>query len=110
MKRYLTILLPVLLLLATFAGAETIPLKELLREAQSATRKNYPDSDTVLLYNHEKIRYEKTGLSESTDEFYQKVLTEKGRKDLRSMTLHYNSTYGDLQVEKLQIIRNGKLQ
>ena len=89
MKRYWNILLPLLMLAATLWGAENISLKELDQEGKSATRKIYPNSDTVLLYNHEKIRYEKTGLSESTDEFYQKVLTEKGRKDLRQMEAAY---------------------
>ena len=81
---------------------------EVTRAGLTATVKKYPDSDTVLLYNKEKIRYDEKGLSNSTDEYYQKVLTEKGRKQLRSFTFHFNSTYETLTIEKSEIIRGGK--
>ena len=105
--RYLVLMLG---LLTGFGltGNDTL-FKEVTQAGAAATEKKYPDSDTVLLYNKEKIRYDEKGLSNSTDEYYQKVLTEKGKKLLRSFTFHFNSTYETLTIEKAEIIRNGKI-
>ena len=104
--RYLVLMLG---LLTGFGltGNDTL-FKEVTQAGAAATEKKYPDSDTVLLYNKEKIRYDEKGLSNSTDEYYQKALTEKGRRQLRSFTFHFNSTYETLIIEKAEIIRAGK--
>ena len=96
-----------LLLVFALTGKETI-LKEMTGQDLKTIIQKYPDSDTILLYNKEKIRYDEKGLSDSTDEYYQKVLTEKGQKKLRSFTFHFNSTYETLTIEKVQIIRPDK--
>ena len=102
------LLLTIMLWAFALAGNETL-FKEIKQTDLTVTREKYPDSDTVLLYNKEKIRYDEKGLSNSTDEYYQKVLTEKGKKLLRSFTFHFNSTYETLTIEKAEIIRNEKI-
>ena len=98
----------IVLLLAFALTGNAALIKEIERAGLTATREKYPDTYTVLLYNQEKIRYDEKGLSDSTDEYYQKVLTEKGKKLLRSFTFHFNSTYETLTIEKAEIIRAGK--
>ena len=89
--------------------ADPVSVRQLAEIAEKVTAEKYPDSNTVLLFNEENIRYEADGLSVATDEYYQKILTESGRKQLRSCSFQFNSTYGSLQIEKAQIIRKGKI-
>ena len=51
--------------------------------AEKAVSRNYPDADSVLLYDLEQMTYQTDGTAVSTDEFYQKVLNEAGRRELR---------------------------
>ena len=92
---------------AALSNADT--LKFVTDAIQSSTVKKYPNADTVLLYNVENIRYDEKGLSVSTDEYYQKALTEKGRRELRSFTFHFNTTYETIKIEKVLILRRGKI-
>ena len=111
MKKTLKFLLGVLcccILISSVQAAETVSAAKILEAEKRADKKVFPDSHTVLLYNLENIRYEENGLSVSTDEYYQKVLTEKGRKELRSFTFHFNSTYENIEIEKTVIFRKGK--
>ena len=103
-------LLVLLLLAVQTVPAEDLAQEELLKLGNEATKKKFPNSDTVLLYDLEKIRYEANGLSDSTDEYYQKALTESGRRQLRSLPFHFNSTYETLTVEKVLVLREGKVK
>ena len=107
-RRRLAVLLCVFAAFSVFAAGE-LPTAELVQAEKDATQKRFPDSDTVLLYDREDIRYEANGLSVSTDEYYHKVLTESGRRQLRSFTFHFNASYGAVTVEKAMILRNGKV-
>ena len=108
MQRVMTVLLCALAAFSMLAAGE-LPLAELARAEKETTQKRFPDSDAVLLYDREDIKYEADGLSVSTDEYYHKVLTESGRRQLRSFTFHFNATYGTTTVEKAMILRGGKV-
>ena len=64
--------------------------------AKGVTRAKYPDADLVSLYRHKWVRYNKNGTYKEYYEFYSKILTEKGRRSLltvsSSFTVPYNTT------------------
>ena len=76
--------------------------------AEKAVSRNYPDADSVLLYDLEQMTYQTDGTAVSTDEFYQKVLNEAGRRELRRIPLHCNTHYGTARFVAAAILRNGK--
>ena len=65
MGRAVAVLLCALAAFSVLAAGE-LPPAELVRAEKEATQKRFPDSDTVLLYDREDIRYEANGLSVST--------------------------------------------
>ncbi|MBQ9502914.1 MAG: DUF3857 domain-containing protein [Lentisphaeria bacterium] len=109
LKKTISLLVLVLVAVQTVPAGDLAP-EELRKLESGATKQKYPDSDTVLLYDLENIRYEENGLSESTDEYYQKALTESGRRQLRSFTFYFNSTYETVTVEKVLVLRGGKVK
>ncbi|MBO5822841.1 MAG: DUF3857 and transglutaminase domain-containing protein, partial [Lentisphaeria bacterium] len=99
MKRFFILFL---LLGAIISGCAAIPdVAEL--------RKKYPDANTVLLNDEEYIRYNADGTSISTDKFSYRILTEKGREDLRQLTLRFHTHYEKVAVTNLSVVKpNGK--
>ena len=101
-----------ILILALFAGvpATAMTVAEITASAKNATAERFPDADSVLVYDLEEITYQPDGLGTGTDDFYQKVLNESGRKQLRELSFRYNSTYEKLEVLTVEIIRpDGKI-
>ena len=96
-----------MLILTLFAGipVPAMTVKEIVASAKNATAERFPDADSVLVYDLEEITYQPDGLGTSTDDFYQKVLNESGRKQLRELSFRYNSTYEKLEVLTVEIIR-----
>ena len=95
----ISLLLTLLLSLVTAAAPDIAALEK------RAVRKNYPDADSVLLYDIEEMTYQSDGTAVSTDEFYQKVLNEAGREALRSVPLHCNTNYGSAAFISAAILR-----
>lgn len=101
-----------MLILALSAGvpATAMTVAEITASAKNATAERFPDADSVLVYDLEEITYQPDGLGTGTDDFYQKVLNESGRKQLRELSFRYNSTYEKLEVLTVEIIRpDGKI-
>lgn len=96
-----------ILIFALFAGvpATAMTVAEITASAKNATAERFPDADSVLVYDLEEITYQPDGLGTGTDDFYQKVLNESGRKQLRELSFRYNSTYEKLEVLTVEIIR-----
>ena len=84
------------------SGIDTAAVVKLAAEA---TVEKYPDADSVLLFDDQKAVYQADGTAVETDDYYQKVLTEAGRRDLREITLHFNSTYGNMEIPLLEVIK-----
>ncbi len=97
----------VLLLLAVWAAfpVSGLDAAALAKAAAEATVEKYPDADSVLLFDDQKAVYQPDGTAVETDDFYQKVLTEAGRRELREITLHFNSTYETMEVPLLEVIK-----
>lgn len=78
---------------------------EVLKTATAVTTEAYPDSDSVLIDNHINAVYQADGTSVTLDESYSKILTEKGRRSSKTLSLGYNISYGTAKYIKAEIIR-----
>ena len=107
MKKIFQCLLLSVLLLLTISVSAAQP--DIIKLSEQATVKKFPDARNVLLYDVEIMTYQKDGTSVSTDEFYYKILTEAGRKELSSIPLHSNDNYGSAAFLAAGILRNGKM-
>ena len=68
-------------------------------------RRRYPDANTVLLDDTEYIRYNPDGSSVATDKFSYRILTEKGRDDLRTLAFSFHSSYEKVSVTELSVTK-----
>ena len=102
------IFISTLALLLFCAPLAAITLAELQPFNRRATLKNYPDAQTVLLYDDQQISFELDGTAVDIDDMYQKALTDKGVENLRSIPMHFNEFYEKYHIEKLELIRNDK--
>ncbi len=72
--------------------------------AKSVTAARYPDADTVTVDDRVYIRYEPDGTSDTWDDEWIKVLTEKGRRSCATLSLDYNERWGDAEIERVEIV------
>ena len=86
---------------SALAVPDAATLKALLERATVA---NYPNADTVTIFDDEKTTYQRDGLYVEYSEFCSKALTEAGRKSLRQLSFPYSADYGVLTVESAGII------
>ncbi|MGN0846303.1 MAG: DUF3857 domain-containing protein, partial [Kiritimatiellia bacterium] len=72
--------------------------------AARATTERFPDADCVLIDDRIHTRFESDGSYITWDDEWEKVLTEKGRRALSSVSLDYNARYGDAGILCLEIV------
>ena len=72
--------------------------------ADDVTSAKYPDADSVTVNDIEKVAYNPDGTSETLDECWTKILTEKGRRDESSVTLRYSKRYGAAEILYVGVI------
>ena len=83
---------------------------QVIKTAATLDRKKYPNADSILVDDYEKISYNPDGTGISRDEVYEKILTEKGRRENRTLTFYYTLPYSTVKVELLEIIKpDGKI-
>ncbi len=83
---------------------------KVMLEAGKVDREKYPDADSVLVRDVQKITYQADGSSEQFDEFYQKILTEKGKRGAAVFSEYFNLSYGKVKVWAIEIIKpDGKV-
>jgi transglutaminase-like putative cysteine protease len=111
------IVLPALLLLTAllparadtypYAGSQWAPLDSAKTMAAAAdiTLAKYPDSDEATVDENIVEGYRPDGTAGNQDEAFVKVLTEKGKRDRRTLSLGYLLPYFKVQVLKLEVIR-----
>lgn len=68
-------------------------------KAGDITIEEYPDADSVLLEEIERVRYNPDGTYESHEESRTKILTERARRQESVVTLHYSKRYGEAAIE-----------
>ena len=85
--------------------------KKALAAASKITLAKYPDCDEATVEEKIVQVYRKDGTGECQDETYLKVLTEKGRQDWRTLTVHFELPYSTAEVTHLEIIKpNGEVK
>ena len=93
MKRFFILLLSTVFIVSGFGAIPDL----------SVLLKKYPDANMVLLDDQEYIKYNADGSSVSTDSFSYRVLTEKGRNDLRKLAFRFYTGYEKVAVTGLTI-------
>ena len=64
------------------------------RSDDDVTAERFPDADSVLVNEIERVAYNPDGTYEAWDESWSKILTEKGRRDESTTSLDYSKRYG----------------
>ncbi|MDD5697242.1 MAG: DUF3857 domain-containing protein [Victivallaceae bacterium] len=98
-------LLAVTQLRLTAAPAPFINRAEAMQAAAKVDRKTYPDADQVLVRDVQKITYQSDGTAVEFDEFYQKILTEKGKRGASVFSEFFDRSYGTVKVWAIEIIK-----
>ena len=81
--------------LLTFAA---VAAAALLHADDEITRARFPDADTVIVNEIERVAYAPDGTYEQTDECWTKILTEKGRREASTESLDYSKRYGEAGI------------
>ena len=63
--------------------------------ADEITCERFPDADSVIVNEIERVEYRPDGTYDETDESWTKLLTEKGRREESTRTLDYSKRYGE---------------
>ncbi|HZQ47071.1 MAG TPA: DUF3857 domain-containing protein, partial [Verrucomicrobiae bacterium] len=79
--------------------------KKVLAEAAEITLVKYPDCDDATVEQKMVRVYRPDGTGECQDETFTKVLTEKGKRGNRSLSLGYMLPYSTVDVVALEVIR-----
>ena len=79
--------------------------KKILAEAAEITPAKYPDSDDATVEQKLVRVYRADGTGECQDETFTKVLTEKGKRNNRSLSLGYMLPYSTVDVVTLEVIK-----
>jgi len=85
--------------------------QERVREtARNLTAETYPNSDSVWVSEHIRDEYFADGTSVTWDDEYIKILTEKGKRERCTISLHYTLPYGTAEFKRVEVIKpDGKL-
>jgi len=78
--------------------------------AREITTRKYPDSDDATVDKNMVREYRADGTGESQDETFTKVLTEKGKRGNRTLSLYYMLPYSTAEIVKVEVIKpDGKV-
>lgn len=80
------------------------PSAAILRAAADITTNHYPDSDSATVDCRSVRVYRPDGTGACQDESFVKVLTEKGRRDNRTLSLNFQLPYNTVSVPLLEVI------
>src|ERR1043166_6827090 len=83
--------------------------KKILSDAAQITTDKYPDCDEATVEKKMVRVYRADGTGECQDETFTKLLTEKGKRSNRSLSLYYMLPYSRAEAIKLEVIKpNGE--
>lgn len=105
MKKFLVLCMWVLMAGCGLCHAAMADRAEALKHAAEITVAAYPDADSVLVCDTTVESYNPDGTGQSTNEWYEKILTEKGRRGSRTASFWMNISYGDVVVKSAEIIK-----
>jgi transglutaminase-like putative cysteine protease len=81
------------------------PVQPILAAAANITLSNYPDCDAAIVEKKMVRQYRSDGTGECQDEAFVKVLTEKGKRANRTISLSFMLPYTKVEVPRLEIIK-----
>jgi len=84
---------------------EFLDAKKVLGAAAEVSAANYPDCDEATIEKKMVRVYRADGTGECQDESFVKVLTEKGKRNNRSLSLYYMLPYSTAQAIKLEVMK-----
>ncbi len=90
---------------ASLSAKEFLEVETIIEKASAATVEKYPDSDDVLIDDFTQVRYQADGTSETWADTAIKILTEKGKRDNRTLSLSFDTSYGTNAFTKVQVIK-----
>jgi hypothetical protein len=82
-----------------------LPRKEALAAAVEINPAHYPDCDEAVVDRKMVRVYRADGTGESQDESYVKLLTEKGKRNNRTLSLGFMLPYFTVDVVNLEVIK-----
>ncbi|HEV3271514.1 MAG TPA: DUF3857 domain-containing protein [Candidatus Methylacidiphilales bacterium] len=90
-----------------YAGSnwEFIDAKTALTAAAGITPAGYPDCDEATVEEKIVDVYRADGTGENQDEAFIKVLTEKGKRDRRTLSMQFSLPYSTADVLKLEVMK-----
>ncbi|MGA2853143.1 MAG: DUF3857 domain-containing protein [Verrucomicrobiota bacterium] len=90
-----------------YAGGEwsLVDAKPVMVAAAEITPSKYPDCDAATVDQKSVRVYRADGTGECQDETFTKVLTEKGKRDNRTLPEYFMLPYTTVEVPKLEIIK-----
>ena len=87
-----------------WALADPAPI---LAAANAITTAAYPDCDTATVEQRSVRVFRADGTGEAQDESFVKVLSEKGRRAYRTLTLSFTLPYATVEVTHLELLKPG---
>ena len=66
--------------------------------ADDVTRARFPDADSVVVDESERVAYNPDGTYETFSESFVKILTEKGRREESTVSLSYSKRYAEAEI------------
>src|SRR6185369_4069034 len=79
--------------------------KQILEAGEGITQEKYPDSDDATVDRKMLRIYRVDGTAETQDETVTKVMTEKGKRNNRTLSLSFMLPYFTVEVTRLEVIR-----
>jgi len=79
--------------------------QKMLAAAAEITVEKYPDSDEATVEKKMVRVYRPDGTGECQDEAFVKVLTEKGKRSNRTLSLYYMLPYSTVEVVKVEVMK-----
>ena len=77
-----------------------------IKAAKDVTRAKYPNADVVTVDQKSWIKYQKDGTYIEWYECYTKVLTEKGRKSLKTVSSYFTIPYNTTRFTLVEVLKN----
>ena len=116
MKRYYALLLALSLLLiprmpsAEFPQVEWRPVnyEQTMALAAGVDARRYPNADVVDLARKTFVHYQADGRYDEYYELYAKILSEKGRRQFRSVSSSFTLPYNETEFKVVEVIHPGR--
>jgi transglutaminase-like putative cysteine protease len=82
-----------------------VDARQALAAANEITPAKYPDCDEATVEKKSVRVYRADGTGESQDEAFVKVLTEKGKRNNRTLSLYFMLPYSTVEVVKVEVLK-----